>query len=144
MNTLLSKTRGSTHTLLAIETSQGEVFGSFTSSPWCHGGSVYYGSGESFLWRLSESRFTLCETKRDLLNRESEIEIFSWTGKNRNVQLSNRKELIIGGGESDNVIRKRLEDEVKQADNEENKKYDFGLTLNSDLSRGTSGICITF
>ena len=26
----------------------------------------------------------------------------------------------------------------------ENKKYDFGLTLNSDLSRGTSGICITF
>ena len=79
-----------------------------------------------------------------LLNRESGIEVFSWTGKNRNVQLSNCKELILGGGESDDDIRRRLKDEVKQANGEENKEHDFGITLNSDLSRGTSGMCITF
>ena len=145
MNTFLSKASNSLYTLLALETLQGEVFGSFTSSPWCHKGNIYYGSGESFLWRLCVgSRCTPCKTMQDLLERESDIEVFSWTGENRNIQLSNRKELIVGGGESDDDIRDGIEAEMKQTDGEENKEHDFGLMLNSDLSRGISGMCLTF
>ena len=81
---------------------------------------------------------------QDLLKRDSGIEVFSWAVKNRNIQLSNRKDLIIGGGESDDDICNRIEGKTKQAYGEKNKEHDFGLMLNSYLSRGISGMCLTF
>eukprot|EP00978_Attheya_sp_CCMP212_P033769 scaffold137952_cov36-Attheya_sp.AAC.2 len=39
---------------------EGEVFGAFTSYPWRPHGHAYYGSGEAFVWRLTQSRSTPC------------------------------------------------------------------------------------
>mmetsp|Transcript_32940 Transcript_32940/g.48325 ORF Transcript_32940/g.48325 Transcript_32940/m.48325 type:complete len:484 (-) Transcript_32940:83-1534(-) len=133
MEVLLSKVRSSTRTVLAIETMDGEVFGAFTSAPWRRNGNNYYGTGESFLWRLQKPRNTPCETILDQAKLESDVEIFKWSGANRNVQLSNFKRIIVGGGEPE---EKTPEDEKKE--------FSFGLAVNSDLSSGTSGMCVTF
>ncbi len=51
MSTFLRHARGSKHTFLAIETTDGEVFGSFTSAPWRKNWN-YFGGQDSFLWRM--------------------------------------------------------------------------------------------
>eukprot|EP00567_Pseudictyota_dubia_P008296 CAMPEP_0197435688 /NCGR_PEP_ID=MMETSP1175-20131217/3249_1 /TAXON_ID=1003142 /ORGANISM="Triceratium dubium, Strain CCMP147" /LENGTH=551 /DNA_ID=CAMNT_0042964791 /DNA_START=137 /DNA_END=1792 /DNA_ORIENTATION=+ len=141
---LLSNVRSSSHTILAIETTDGEVFGSFTSSPWRQMGSTYYGSCESFLWRMAKTRRTSCKTIVDRAELESDIEIFKWTGENRNIQMSNTKMLAVGGGEPDKVIEQRLLSGGAQSSTEKNIWADFGLALNSDFSSGSSGRCVTF
>lgn len=64
IETLLSKVRTSSHCIIAIETADGRVLGSFTSSPWRKssagdnsGAGKYFGSCEAFLWRLARSRY---------------------------------------------------------------------------------------
>lgn len=148
IDVLLSKVRSSTHTILAIETTEGEVFGSFTSSPWRHMGSTYYGSCESFLWRMSKNRLTPCETAMDRAKLESDVEVFKWTGENRNIQMSGPKMIAVGGGEPDKVTERRLlsgrPGAAPAASSEKNVWADFGFALNADLSGGTTGRCVTF
>ena len=55
LHSLLRNVRGAKYTLICIETIQGEVFGSFTSSPWRKNWN-YFGNGESFLWRMRRTR----------------------------------------------------------------------------------------
>jgi hypothetical protein len=54
---LVKHVRASQHTLLAIETTVGHVFGAFTLHPW-RLSNQFYGSSNSFLWRLRHSRMT--------------------------------------------------------------------------------------
>lgn len=54
---LVKHVRTSQHTLLAIETTDGHVFGAFTLHPW-RLSNQFYGSSNSFLWRLRHSRMT--------------------------------------------------------------------------------------
>ena len=49
MHTLLQHSRGAKYTIIALETVDGEVFGSFTADPWRKDWN-YFGSGEAFLW----------------------------------------------------------------------------------------------
>jgi len=107
-------------------------------------GSEFYGSCESFLWRMAKTRRTSCKTIIDRAELESDVEIFKWTGENRNIQMSNTKMLAVGGGEPDKVIEQRLLSGCTQRNNEKNEWADFGLALNSDLSSGSSGRCVTF
>lgn len=140
LSSLLQHIRGSKHTLIAIETVEGEVFGSFTSAPW-RKGCNYYGNGESFLWRMRRSRSE--KDKRysvlDQAKLESEVDVFYWTGSNDYVQYCTNDILAIGGGS------------IKQDDRDDSppltptgKAAGFGLAINSDLLRGTSSSCATF
>lgn len=62
IETLLSKIRTAVHCIIAVETSDGRVLGSFTSTPWRKStdsdssSGWFYGSCEAFLWRLTHSR----------------------------------------------------------------------------------------
>ena len=85
--------RHAQHTVLAIETTYGEVFGSFTSSPWRSNGNQYYGSCEAFVWMLRK-------TRRDGTSEAGgcgSLDVFQWNRGakggvgNRNIQLSNRE-----------------------------------------------------
>lgn len=143
---LLRGVRSSARTILAIETMDGDVFGSFTSSPWRPNGNAYYGSGETFLWRLSRSRYTPCKTVEEQIKLESDLDIFGWTGKNRNVQylVDPEAQIILGGGTLDEGISL---DEATVTLNEKTytaKDAGFALVLNNDLSEGTSGFSLTF
>lgn len=130
MATLLSKSYHSPRTVLAIETISGDVFGAFTSSPWLNNGNQYYGSGESFLWKIKRANDSTKENKID------NLEVFPWAGTNRNIQLANTKKLVLGG------------DEPESAENndygQETKFWGFGITLSDNLSRGSSNCCMTY
>lgn len=123
--TLLQTIRGSQHTFMAIETTEGEVFGSFTSSQWRKNKS-YFGSGEAFLWRMKGDRKTLCKSVLDQAALESDIEVFSWTGANYFTQLCTDEMIALGGGSSSG------------------KEGTFGLVIRSNLLNGTTNFCATF
>lgn len=134
MRVLSSKVRNSARTILAIETDRGEVFGSFTSSPWRIQRDGYYGSGEAFLWRLKKSRFTPCASVEEKIQLESDVEVFEWSHNNRNVQawFGMEGELCVGGGGYD--------DGTECPD----KDFGSGISITGDLSRGFSERCLTF
>lgn len=134
MRVLSSKVRNSARTILAIETDRGDVFGSFTSSPWRIQRNGYYGSGEAFLWRLKKSRFTPCASVEEQIQLESDVEVFEWSHNNRNVQAWSvmEGELSVGGGGYD--------DGTECPD----KEFGSGITITGDLSRGFSDRCLTF
>jgi len=131
---LLRCVRGSARTLLAIETLDGDCLGCFTSSPWRGGmGRNYYGSGEAFVWRLKRSRLTPCGSVAEQIALESDVQVYPWTGKNRNVQFTIPDEILaVGGGPADGD------------GDSENKENLFAIALDADLQRGTSGESVTF
>lgn len=138
LETLLSKVHGCTWTILAIETTNGHVFGALTGSPW-HTSPHYYGSGESFLWKLKTSR--ILDSDRNASNAgaiDTDLEIYPFTGYDRYVQQCTggpHPSLIVGGGQwnangSDNPY--------------ENERDGFGLQLDGNLERGKTACCSTF
>lgn len=134
MHSLLQKIRGATHTIIAVETVDGEVFGSFQSAPWRKQWK-YFGSGEAFLWRMRKSRKTPCHSVIDQAHMESELDVYPWSGENNCVQLCTHEKIAVGGGEPK---------EEKKADGPDAPVYGFGLAIEKDLLYGTSSHCATF
>ncbi len=132
---LYNSVRQSTQTLLAIETTDGHVFGGFTSSPWREN-KDFYGSCEAFLWRLKSSRFTHCYSLEEQASLESNIQVFDWSRENRNIQMSNRSRIAIGGGIPD--------DPDDEEEKEDATSWGLGIALDSDLLQGTTNPCVTF
>jgi hypothetical protein len=135
---LLRNVRGTKRTLIAIETVEGEVFGSFTSLPWRKNWN-YFGNGESFLWRMRRSRSEK-DVQHSILDQaklESELEVFYWSGKNMFVQYCTHDMLAVGGG----LLRDDNRDDLPD---EQPDMGGFGLAVDSDLLRGTSSPCATF
>lgn len=146
---LLRHIRGTKHCVIAIETIDGEVFGSFTSSPWRKNWN-YYGSGESFLWRMRRTRSEK-DAQHSVLDQaklESELDVFYWTGRNDLVQYCTTDMIAVGGGSFEDA---RDDYDGEQRDlppqNPVLTQADtggFGLAIDSDLLRGTSSSCATF
>jgi hypothetical protein len=147
---LLRHIRGATNTVIAIETVDGEVFGSFTSSPWRKNWN-YYGNGECFLWRMRRTRSDkdLQHSIIDQAKLESELDVYSWTGRNELVQYCTRDMIAIGGGAlSDADIMPSVTDEERDSPEKTpafaTAQGGFGLAIDSDLFRVTSTSCATF
>ncbi len=134
-HSMLQKIRGATHTIVAIETVDGEVFGSFTSEPWRKNWK-YFGNGESFLWRMRQSRKTPCFDVFDQAKMESELDVYPWSGHNDCVQLCTHDTIAVGGGTTS--------DEKKNDDAESTTEYGFGFAIEKELLYGTSSSCATF
>lgn len=139
LETLIKYARASPKTLMAIETSCGNVFGSFTSDTWRYERRFYANSRESFLWRMRHSRNTKSHCLFEQAHKESEIEVFPYTGKNDMLQYCNRQSqrLAIGGGYLESNERKEG-NLAEQAD-----RFGFGLTIDG-LSHGCSSPCATY
>lgn len=99
LSTFLNKLRGSKYNLMAIETVEGEVFGAFTGEPW-HLDLKYYGSSESFVWRMRHHRGEISKSIAEQAQRESDIDVFRYSFENQMVQLCQSRpyRLAIGGG----------------------------------------------
>lgn len=136
METLRHKVRGSPRTILAIETTDGRVFGSFTSSSWRQE-KTYYGSGESFLWRMRQSRNFKCASLFEQADMESVIDVYSYRNENDMVQLCRPDMIAVGGGEVD------LDGPAIKLD-DMSEQFGFGICLAEDLLTGTSSPCATF
>ena len=148
LSSLLRHIRGTKHTLIAIETVEGEVFGSFTSSPWRKNWN-YYGSGEAFLWRMRRTRSErdVQYSVLDQAKLESELDIFYWTGQNELVQYCTQDMICVGGGSfCDEDDRDDQANEQRDMPPQSPKvdKGGFGLAIDEELLRGTSSLCGTF
>ena len=166
LHTLLQSVRGAKHTVIAIETVEGEVFGSFTSAPWRKNWN-YFGSGEAFLWRMRRDRNAQCNSVIDQAQLETELDVFPWTGENDFVQLAISNKIAIGGGsEEENCSRSSsgdggfekmigassFEKENSEALRAQSTSWDmnglppfgFGLAIDKCLLKGTSNPCLTF
>mmetsp|Transcript_13263 Transcript_13263/g.21371 ORF Transcript_13263/g.21371 Transcript_13263/m.21371 type:complete len:312 (-) Transcript_13263:290-1225(-) len=135
--TLLKRARGVQYSILALETIDGEVFGSFTAQPWRKNWN-YFGTGESFLWRMRRSRLEKTGGILEQAQRESEIDVYPYTGENRFIQLCTHDRLAVGGGMPASAGEKKLDDDVKE------HEWGFGLAIQSDLLQGSSSPCVTF
>ena len=143
--------RAATHTVLAIETTNGEIFGAFTSSPW-RTNNQYFGTGEAFLWRMRHGRNTPVHSLFEQAQLESEIDIFPYNGANDYVQLCTHDKLALGGGstalKNDNSIKEgepfELDEDMSPVVFLEDTIYGFGLALDENLLHGTTSPCATF
>jgi hypothetical protein len=102
--TMLRHCRASTNTILAIETEDGFVFGSFTSQHWRLLSSVeLYGSKDTFVWRMRQSRNEPCQSVTEQVLRESKIDVFPYTSKNNKIQFCCKEFLALGEGELEDM-----------------------------------------
>lgn len=152
LHSLMQHARGAKYSILALETTDGEVFGAFTTEPWRKTWS-YFGGGESFLWKMRSSRKTKCFSIIDQAKMESEIDVYPCTGANPCIQLCTHNKIAVGGGSPEHT-----EDEEKRDDNEnrhvsvnldetdeiKEHEWGYGLALQSDLLHGSSSPCLTF
>jgi TLD len=131
---LLSKIPSCQHTVFSVETLDGYVFGAFCSSPW----SVqtnWFGSDESFLWRLKHPRTTK-DRKINGNDGDSEIEIYPYTGADNLIQYCTTQTIAVGGGTDwTNTIEGCPYTEEPSG---------IGFLLDGDLMGGETSSCVTF
>ena len=80
---------------------------------------------------MNKSRFTPSNSVEEQMKLESSVEIFKWSQENRNIQMSDKKKLVIGGGFPDD-------------DSEDDSEWKLGIALGADLYEGTTSKCCTF
>lgn len=133
--TMLRHARSSTATLLAIETTEGHVFGSFTVEPWRRA-QGWYGTREAFLWKMRRSRAQdIATTPASIYEQamqESEIQVFPYRTGSMAVQYCSKDCLMLGRGE------------VLQPDVKAGKHYGHGLYLEANLLKGSTSTSETF
>ncbi|GAX19914.1 hypothetical protein FisN_1Lu624 [Fistulifera solaris] len=129
---LLATIRTSMHTILVVETTAGFVFGVFCSTPWRIRRS-WFGSDESFVWRLKHSRRRRNSETRSHLN-DNEMEVYPHTGHDVLVQYATNKTLAIGGGVWNETETNPFPQEPTG----------IGFTIDGDLLGGETNSCATF
>lgn len=167
LHTFLQYARGSKYTVLAIETIDGEVFGAFTSEAWRKNWN-YFGSGESFLWKMRRKRTEKCHSIIDQAQMESEVDVYPYTGVNNCIQLCTHDRIAVGGGSRDSTpsspkrgqlasqpimplvsktntnVAESSHPSKKMEDSYKDHEWGFGITLEADLLHGTTSPCLTF
>lgn len=128
LETLIRHCRASPATVLAIETKQGEVFGSFTSSPW-HIYRSYFGGPPSFAWKMRYSRKTPCASLFDQAQLESQVDVYPFKNSDELIQVCSHAHLGVGG-DSNKSSSSKLDG--------------FAFSLNSDLLKGITCPCSSF
>eukprot|EP00957_Ditylum_brightwellii_P173285 13192587-Ditylum_brightwellii.AAC.1 len=134
LSTLLSKVEKNSCAIIAIETMDGDVFGSFTNDSWKRS-NEYYGSGVSLLWRVKKARFAprSIMSKKSHQYLDSELEVYPFAGVNDYVQRCTERNLYVGGG-----------DWIQDGCPYDGNQCGVGLMLDSDLEYGESYPCATF
>lgn len=112
---------GHGRTVLAVKTTRGGLFGGYADTRWeakhtRRYANEFYGSAQAFLFRFPNYGQG---------KREDKIVIYKWSGANRYIQLCDaaRRTVAFGGG---------------------GDYGDFGLCIEDDFRRGTTGHCSTF
>ena len=144
MHTFLKHARNAKSSILAVETTDGEVFGSFTSDCWRKNWN-FFGSADSFLWRMRHVRGCKSRSIIDQAHRESEIDVFPYTGENNSIQYCINDRLAVGGGHVEPTKDAKQQQDDKEEDHPiKDHEWGYGLCLQGDLLEGTSSPCLTF
>ncbi|KAG7364213.1 TLD domain containing protein [Nitzschia inconspicua] len=149
---MLRHCRASQQTVLAIETTNGHVFGSFTSQPWrLTSTKGYYGSKDSFVWRMRRSRNEEVDTIVEQILMESQMDVYPFTGRNNMVQLCTKDCLALGHGElQDESIGTNSKDDNEENQDSESESgpphdfYGLAIKLDKSMRTGTTSSSETF
>ena len=137
-STLLQHVRGSHHTVMCMETVDGEVFGAFVSTPWSIQPN-YFGSGECFLWKMKSNRADVEGLSLyEQAHQESGIQVYPYSYRNNYCQLCHHDRIGLGGGTSSTP-------QDIQGEMVEPGKLGFGIVFDgSNLLEASSSPCLTF
>eukprot|EP00553_Chaetoceros_curvisetus_P014622 CAMPEP_0204652458 /NCGR_PEP_ID=MMETSP0718-20130828/14559_1 /ASSEMBLY_ACC=CAM_ASM_000674 /TAXON_ID=230516 /ORGANISM="Chaetoceros curvisetus" /LENGTH=532 /DNA_ID=CAMNT_0051676415 /DNA_START=288 /DNA_END=1886 /DNA_ORIENTATION=+ len=143
LDTLKNYTHATPQTIIAILTMSGDIFGSFTSSPW-HTENNFFGNGESFVWKMRHNRMEPCYSLYEQAQLESEVEIYPFSSLNNCVQLCTHDMIGVGAGE----ITDHENDEYKSIEKfysrEQRRLQGFAFVVHEDLLTGTTSPSATF
>lgn len=125
--TFLRLVEGHDRTVLVVKTTAGRLFGGYADTRWearhkNRQADGFYGSAQACLFRFPRFGNTLLSAEEE---SSSELLIYKWTGANRYIQLCDaaKRAVAFGGGGDEG---------------------DFGLCIEDDFRRGTTGHCSTF
>ena len=117
--------KGHDRTVLVVRTTHGRLFGGYADTRWeakhsRRSANDFYGSAQACLFRFDSSGASDATTEDNI-----SISVYRWSGINRYIQLcdSTKRALAFGGGGDDGY---------------------FGLCIEDDFKRGTTGYCSTF
>lgn len=87
------------YTIIAIETTKGEVFGSFTSFPW-RTNLGFFGQIPAFVWKMRYNRRTKCASLYEQAQLESIIDVYMNTDRTQRIQVCQQRGFAVGGDET--------------------------------------------
>jgi hypothetical protein len=137
-DTFKSYARASKDNILAIETTKGDVFGVYTSSPW-RTSPTLYGGDPSFVWKMRYNRNSPCHSLIEQATLESEIDVYFLLESGARVQLCTHDRIGVGVGNMNhydsmgNCIETEEDEEKRNG-----KNYGFAICLEDDLLSGTT------
>ena len=147
LDTFKQYVRAAKDSILAIETTTGEVFGAYTSSAWRTQLS-FFGGPPSFTWRMRHNRNLPCYSLIDQAQLESEIDVYFLLDNFSRPQCLRSDMLAVGesevpfGDDSDedreDVSQRGLDDD------DEETQFGFAIALKDDLLSGTSSPCASY
>jgi len=139
LETMQNYAKASQYTILAIQTTKGDVFGSFNTAPW-HVARGYFGSGESFVWKMRNNRFQPCSSLYEQAHMESVVDVYPNSGLNSSYQFCTGDFLGVGSGEIEDIETNKLRNEFSEQifTNEQRLELGFAFALHDDLQQGTS------
>ena len=154
LSTLLRQVRGSTNTLLAMETIDGQVFGAYCTSPWTTQ-PHFYGTGDSsFVWRMNHSRMEMADSVWEQAKRETDLDMFHHSSSAAAahlqqpapaqsnpmmVQLCQSNRLGIGAGTPSVPITLSSTGEVYNP-----QDFGFAIALGESLLEVCSSACLSY
>ena len=138
LETFKAYVRGAKDSILAIETTKGEVFGVYTSSPW-RTNPTFFGGYPTVVWKMRYNRNTPCHSLIEQATLESEIDVYFLLERGVRVQLCTQDHIGVGVGnmnryDSVGNMMESAEDEEKR----NGKNYGFAICLEDDLLSGTT------
>lgn len=143
LDTLRNYTHATPHTIVAILTMSGDIFGSFTSSPW-HTENAFFGNGESFVWKMRHNRMEPCYSLYEQAQLESEVDIYPFSSLNNCVQLCTHDMLGVGAGEISDHESEKYKSIETYFSGEQRRLQGFAYVLHDDLLTGTTSPSATF
>lgn len=123
--TFLTKVEGHDRTVLVVKTSRHELFGGYADTRWearhqRHQSHEFYGSAQACLFRFLGGPGGVNGS-----DTSAGVRVYKWSGANRYIQLcdQSKRSIAFGGGGNEG---------------------EFGLCIEDDFRRGTTGHCTTF
>ncbi|KAG7359712.1 TLD domain containing protein [Nitzschia inconspicua] len=138
LDTFKAYVRGAKDIILAIETTRGDVFGVYTSSPW-RTSPTLYGGAPSFVWKMRYNRNSPCHSLIEQATLESEIDAYPIIEQGIHFQICTHDKIGVGVG---NMNRYDSLGNVQESEHEveqrNGKNFGFAVCLEDDLLSGTT------
>jgi hypothetical protein len=144
LDTFKQYARASKDSILAIETTKGDVFGCCTSSAWRTTFS-FFGGTPSFVWRMRYNRNTPWHSLIEQAQLESEIDVYFLMDSQSRAQCLQSDMIAVGEGEMEMLE----EEDIDETDSEDGETkgaidYGFAIALRDDLLSGTTSKCSSY